>query len=149
MDKVLCTCVWCLQGSNNHGKLQHLVTSVSSTVRSISLPITLVISLLCNSQEPDDLEYYKTIIEKETFSNNSKYNEEDCKDYNEDCENYNEEHNEEYNEEYNEKYNEEYNEEYNEKYNEKYNKEDNEEGSDEDSEDSNKKGSKDSSEDSN
>ncbi|CAG8677895.1 2040_t:CDS:2, partial [Cetraspora pellucida] len=99
------------------------------------------ISLSCNSQEPNDLKYHKTIIEKETFNNNSKYNEEDCEDYNKDCENYNKKHNEEYNEKYNRKHNEEYNEKYNEKYNKKYNEKDNEKGSNKDSENSNKKDS--------
>ncbi|CAG8745202.1 14349_t:CDS:2, partial [Racocetra persica] len=78
-------------------------------------------------QKLDDLEYHETIEEKETFSNNSKYDKEDYEDYNEkDCENYNEEYNEEYNEKYNEEYNKEYNEDHNEKYNEEYNKKHNE-----------------------
>ncbi|CAG8821322.1 5308_t:CDS:1, partial [Racocetra persica] len=110
--------------TNIPAQQQHLITSISSAVGSISLSTHPVILLLYNSQEPDDLGYYETIEEKKTFSNNSKYDEEDYKDYNEkDCENYNKEYNEEYNEKYNEEYNEDYNEEYNEEYNEKHNEE--------------------------
>ncbi|CAG8842567.1 18592_t:CDS:2, partial [Gigaspora margarita] len=152
MDKkVLCTCIWCLQDSDNQGKLvsrstharhlskqkktwpdstdmpvqqRHLVTPISLAVASTLSSSSAIptMPLLYNSQDGNNQKY----VESNNFESHKNamkeiFDENSESKYEYDNEKDSKNYNDEYNYEYNGKDNEEYSEKCNEEYSEEYN----------------------------